>query len=62
MQAITRERTHQFPKNQPIDCRLWLEFTIVEETYRYHRIRFTTLDTEAGACVKCSERDEPAEN
>lgn len=35
------ERTHRFSKNRPIECRNWLELTIVEETYRYHVIRYT---------------------
>jgi hypothetical protein len=44
MQSITRERTRQFDKNKEIDCRTWLKFVIVEETYRYHRIRYTEFD------------------
>lgn len=59
--SLTRERTRQFPKNQPIDCRRWLEFTIVEETYRYHRIRYRAFDDDAVCDVKFPQpADEPA--
>lgn len=34
------ERTHRFPRNQAIDCRDWREFTIVETTMRWWRIRY----------------------
>jgi hypothetical protein len=51
MQTITRERTRQFAKNSEIDCRGWLKFAIVEETYRYHRIRYTEFDVDAAARI-----------
>jgi hypothetical protein len=59
MQAITRERTRSFDKNTEIDCRGWIKFVIVEETYRYHRIRFTEFDHDSGVNTITARGDAP---
>lgn len=49
-----RERTRSFDRETEIDCRNWLKFTIVEETYRHHRIRFTEFDKEKAKPIECN--------
>lgn len=52
----TEEKTHRFPSNQPIDCRGWSEFTIVENTMRGHRIRFVVeIDKPTRSDVECGQ-------
>lgn len=41
MDANTQTQTRNFERDRPIECQGWLEFTILESTYRYWRIRFT---------------------
>lgn len=56
-ESKTIERTHTFPRDVPIDCRGWLEFTIVESTYRSWRIRYTQkVDGSRQTAVKSGER------
>lgn len=43
MDANIRERTRTFPRDHPIDCARWVDFVIVESTYRSWRIRFREL-------------------
>lgn len=43
MNQATRERTRTFPRDHPIDCESWVDFVIVESTYRSWRIRYREL-------------------
>ena len=55
----TEERTRSYPKNQPINCLGWEEFTIVEETYRYHRIRYRAkVDKSKAPAIESSSQPE----
>jgi hypothetical protein len=58
MQTITRERLRSFDKNKPVDCRTWLSFVILEDTIRYHRIRYTEFDETAASGVECQRTPE----
>lgn len=55
------ERTNSFPRERPIDCRDWLEFTIVEATYRAYRIRFTKVDADGGDSLELPASDKDSE-
>ena len=43
-EMATRRRIRNFPRSRTIDCTSWLEFEVIEETYRYFRIRFLEVD------------------
>lgn len=60
MKPETRERTRTFPRDHPIDCASWVDFVIVESTYRSWRIRYRELlDGKESEDVQSSTRDDP---
>ena len=59
MSMDVEERIRNFARDQPVDCTNWLEFTVVESTYRYWKIRYLEkIDRSAGKAVQ-SPADNP---
>lgn len=59
-QQTTRERTRTFPRDQPIDCESWVDFVIVESTYRSWRIRYRELlDPNGSADLESTVQGDP---
>ena len=54
------ERTQQFNRHMKIDCANWVSFEIVEETYRYHKIRYQ-FDIDGESVIE-SRQAKSAEN
>jgi hypothetical protein len=60
MDAKLRERTRTFPRDHAIDCTSWVDFVIVESTYRSWRIRYRELlDAPETLDVESTTRGDP---
>ena len=50
----TIERTHKYPRDRPINCGDWVEFTVVEITMRDIHVRYRVeVDEKPPIEVEC---------